>query len=41
MARDGQALAERRKGGETGIKQVRCITGKTVFENLARNMARS
>ena len=27
-----QALAERRKGGETGIKQVRCITGKAVFE---------
>src|SRR5205823_8384903 len=27
-----QALAERRKGGETGIKEVRCVTGKGVFE---------
>lgn len=27
-----QGLAERRKGGETGIKQVRCITGKAVWE---------
>jgi hypothetical protein len=27
-----QALAERRKGGETGIKQVRCITGEAVWE---------
>jgi hypothetical protein len=27
-----QALAERRKGGETGIKQVRCLTEKAVFE---------
>jgi len=27
-----QALAEQRKGGETGIKRVRCITGKEVWE---------
>jgi hypothetical protein len=27
-----QCLAERRKGGETGIKQVRCLTGDTVWE---------
>jgi hypothetical protein len=27
-----QALAERRKGGETGIKRVRCISGRTVWE---------
>src|SRR4029079_16996296 len=27
-----QALAERRKGGETGIKRVRCLTGKSVWE---------
>jgi hypothetical protein len=27
-----QCLAERRKGGETGIKQVRCLSGGTVWE---------
>jgi hypothetical protein len=27
-----QALAERRKGGETGIKRVRCLTGKAVWD---------
>ena len=27
-----QALAERRRGGETGIKRVRCLTGKAVWE---------
>jgi hypothetical protein len=27
-----QALAERRKGGETGIKRVRCLTGNAVWE---------
>jgi hypothetical protein len=27
-----QALAERRRGGETGIKQVQCLTGHAVFE---------
>ena len=27
-----QALAERRKGGETGIEQVRCLTGHAVFQ---------
>ena len=27
-----QALAERRKGGETGIKQVRCLTGPAVWQ---------
>jgi hypothetical protein len=27
-----QALAERRKGGETGVKQVRCITGPAVWQ---------
>jgi len=27
-----QALAERRKGGETGIKQVKCLTGKAVWD---------
>lgn len=27
-----QAMAERRKGGETGISAIRCVTGKTVSE---------
>ena len=27
-----QALAERRQGGETGIKQVRCLTGAAVWQ---------
>jgi len=27
-----QCLAERRKGGETGIKQVRCLSGEAVWE---------
>ncbi len=27
-----QCLAERRKGGETGIKQVRCLTGDAVWQ---------
>ena len=31
-----QALAERRKGGETGIKQVRCLTGQAVWDAAGR-----
>ncbi len=31
-----QALAERRKGGETGIRKVRCVTGKAVFEGSGK-----
>lgn len=27
-----QALAERRKGGETGVKRVRCVSGKSVWD---------
>ena len=27
-----QALAERRRGGETGVKQVRCLVGKSVWD---------
>lgn len=31
-----QCLAEQRKGGETGIKSVQCITGKDVWESAGR-----
>jgi hypothetical protein len=31
-----QALAERRKGGETGIKQVRCLTGQDVWDAASK-----
>src|SRR5687768_17062937 len=32
-----QALAERRKGGETGIKQVRCLTGQAVWDAAGKD----
>ena len=33
-----QALAERRQGGETGIKSVECLTGQAVWEAGARGI---
>ncbi len=33
-----QCLAERRTGGETGVKQVRCLSGDAVWEALADGM---
>lgn len=33
-----QALAERRKGGETGIRSIECITGKRVWESGRRGV---
>lgn len=32
-----QALAERRRGGETGVKSVRCLEGKSVWEAAGRD----
>jgi hypothetical protein len=32
-----QALAERRKGGETGFKRVRCLVGKAVWDAAGRD----
>jgi hypothetical protein len=33
-----QALAERRQGGETGIKSVECLTGQAVWDAAARGV---
>lgn len=35
-----QQLAERRKGGESGVKQVRCITGDAVWEAAGKEYDR-
>ena len=32
-----QALAERRKGGETGVKRVRCLVGKAVWDAAGKD----